>query len=774
MTAIAWPTQLQRIVDRLQRNAIVLAVFSATLFLSALLLFSVQPVFAKMVLPQLGGTPSVWAISMCFFQAVLLLGYCYAYLVNRLVAPRRAPLVHLALLAIAALALPFGLPAGVAPPPGDAYLWLIGVLTLGVGLPFLAVSANAPLLQAWFARTGHPHANDPYFLYGASNLGSLVALLAYPVAIEPVWGLLAQSRIWSAGFCLLAAAIAVCGLQMLLCLDKLQSRPVQQTAAPEREAAAALVTWPARLHWIGLAFVPSGLLVAFSSYVTTDIASAPFIWVIPLAMFLATFIMVFRDRPLIPQATLLVLQPALVGVTLMGLSIFGALGWLLASLAGIAAFFVTTLVAHRELYERRPAPRHLTEFYLWMSFGGVLGGVFSAIVAPQIFNALLEFPLLLLLGLACRPRLGAVLALTAERRDAARQALAGFGVLICLALVLHSGLVGKGVAQITAQMTIVTLALAMQLLRERALRLLVAGTLATACLLLLPTAMNLGQSERSFFGVHRIVVEQLVGPDGRDAGEARMLMHGTTMHGFERTRDERGQPIVGAPPVSSYYHRLSPLYHALQAARQAFVPREGRPFSVGVVGLGTGTMTCNALAGERWRLFEIDPVVVRIAQSRFSFLKQCMPGADVVVGDARLTLGREQAARFDYLMIDAFSSDAIPIHLLTREALLLYLDKLAPDGVLALHITNRHLELSGVTDALVASIPGLHAVNVIDDRGPFREIASSTVVAMSRSAPALAPLAALAGASPARPTQVRPWTDDYSNILPALFRNYWR
>ena len=269
MNASATHLQQVRGLDRLRAHAVVLALFSGTMFLSALLLFSVQPVFAKMVLPKLGGSPSVWAISMCFFQAVLLAGYCYAHVLNRWIPIKRTPLVHLGLLSAATLALPFGLPVGVEPPAGDAYVWLIGVLAVGVGLPFFAVSANAPLLQAWFARSGHPQANDPYFLYGASNLGSLVALLAYPVAIEPVLGLAVQSRIWSVGFVLLGWLIAASGLVMLLCAADAIGRPAAATVARPQEA----VTWGRRLQWIGLSLVPSGLLVAFTSYVTTDVAS---------------------------------------------------------------------------------------------------------------------------------------------------------------------------------------------------------------------------------------------------------------------------------------------------------------------------------------------------------------------------------------------------------------------------------------------------------------------------------------------------------------------
>ena len=310
----------RRLIDQRHKTA-VLGLFAGTLFLSALLLFSVQPMFAKMVLPRLGGSPSVWAVSMCFFQAVLLAGYCYAHALNRFVVARWAPLVHLSLMGIALLALPIGLsPAWSEPAAGETYLWLIGALGAGVGLPFFVISANAPLVQAWFARSGHPHAKDPYFLYGASNLGSLIALLSYPVLIEPFAGLASQAAIWTAGFIALGLGLAACGLAMAA-VQKLGRAGAAADTESTEDAGVAAPAWRDRLVWIWLAAVPSGLLVAFSSYLTTDIASAPFLWVLPLAAFLATFILVFTERPWISQRLLLLVQPLLAAGVMMGLGI---------------------------------------------------------------------------------------------------------------------------------------------------------------------------------------------------------------------------------------------------------------------------------------------------------------------------------------------------------------------------------------------------------------------------------------------------------------------
>ena len=754
---------------RLRDEAATLWIFAATLLLSAFLLFSVQPIFAKMVLPKLGGSPSVWAISMCFFQAVLLAGYCYAWAINRFAPPRKAPLLHLALLAAAALALPFGLPANSEPPAGDAYLWLIGILTIGVGLPFFAVSANAPLLQAWFARTGHPQAQDPYFLYGASNLGSLAALLAYPVLIEPVLGLAVQARVWSSGFVLLAALIGACGLIMVMAGEEDGANPA---AAAGTQQACAPVSWQQCLVWIGLAFVPSGLLVAFSSYVTTDVASAPFVWVIPLALFLATFILVFRDRPVISHTLMLTLQPAVVALTLTGLAIAGTLGWMAATVAGFAGFFVTTMVAHRELYQRRPASQHLTAFYLWMSLGGVLGGVFAAIMSPQIFNALFEFPLLLVLGMLCRPGLANAIADKARRIDALKLAGGGLITIVALMMACRMQMIPVAAAGQITLLVILAGGVLMLLTREQPLRQLALCMLTALALVKLPTAMTLGHSERSFFGVHRIVVEKSTDSDGRISGEARILLHGTTLHGIERIKDAEGRPITGRPVASSYYHPDSPMRRALEIARE-HRKLHGGAFAAGIVGLGAGSMACYAQTSDRWRLYEIDPVVVKIARTEFSFLPRCLPTANIVIGDARLTLAKEPPGRFDYLLIDAFSSDSIPVHLLTREALQLYLDKLSPDGLLTLHISNRHLELESVAAALAGSFPGVHAAFVKDMRKATIDASPSSVMVISRSVSSLAPVLALPGARLASKPSTAVWTDDFSNVLAALIRNYW-
>ena len=742
-------------------TGLILGVFTATLFLSAVLLFSVQPMFAKMVLPKLGGSPSVWAVSMCFFQAVLLAGYCYAHLLSRYLPLRWVPVVHLAVLALAMLALPIGLSESRAEPPaGDAYGWLIVTLALGVGLPFFAVSANAPLLQAWFARTGHPHASDPYFLYGASNLGSLIALLAYPIAIEPFSGLAQQATLWAAGFMALAAMIAVCGVIMVGAARD-AADVTDEPASSHLDSSPLTLTQ--RASWVALAFVPSGLLVAFTSYVTTDIASAPFLWVIPLAMFLGTFILVFRETPVIPHRWMLNAQPLLTLVVVFGLAMVGNSGWTVATLGGTLAFFVATMVCHRELFERRPASRHLTEFYLWMSFGGVLGGVFAALIAPQIFNAIWEYPLLLVLAMACRPGIATRVGGKVLRELVVIAVLAIAAMLLIAALHRH-GVFDLGDSNILRTLMLLGFGSLALLQRGKAAQQLVYTSIAATTLVLLASPMNRGDAERSFFGTHRVADS----PDGT----IRFLLHGTTIHGAERMISKDGAPIE-RPLPATYYHPLGPMSRGVDVARAHH--KGTAPFNVGIVGLGAGAMACNARAGDTWRFYEIDPVVVRIASdpNRFRFLSVCQPNADIVVGDARLTVAKEPDKRFDYLVIDAFSSDSIPIHLMTVEALRLFLDKLTPDGLLALHISNRHLHLASVAAAVATAIPGVHAVLITDRReNQGYDAVNSQVMFVAKSKAALGPVLSWQGASVANPAGVTPWTDDYSDILTAIWRKY--
>ncbi|MEL6871561.1 MAG: fused MFS/spermidine synthase, partial [Pseudomonadota bacterium] len=678
-----------------------LYVYAATLLLSASLLFSVQPIFAKMVLPYLGGSPSVWAVAMCFFQAVLLAGYCYAHALNRFVSVRFAPVIHLSVCCIAALTLPFGLPGWVSEPAtGNTYLWLISVLTIGVGVPFFAVSANAPLLQAWFAKSGHPDAADPYFLYGASNLGSLVSLLAYPFLIEPLFGVDSQRAAWAAGFLALMLTIAACGM---LLIAALRGRDEDGVAAGDitnvgDASEAAEVSNSDRLGWIALAFIPSALLVAFTTHITTDIASAPFLWVIPLATFLATFVVVFRDTSLISHDWVLRLQPTLVVVTLLLVTIPSLVSEMAQGGVAFIAFVLTTLVCHRSLYDNRPAASKLTEFYLYMSLGGVLGGMFAAIIAPQLFNTVAEYPLLLVAGLLARPGLLKAFWASDERDGIVMSgAVAGVAVTAAIAMDLAPAIALKG--GVIVLLLGVSIAVFLQWMREPWI---VGGSLACIAAVIAGTfAVSGVYSERSFFGVSRVMMTE--------DGTTKQLVHGSTLHGVEKIFDEDGNRIKDPVP-GVYYHPNGPMVRGFDVARQA---AKG-PLQIGVVGLGAGSLACFRKPEESIVFYEIDPVIDRIARDpkHFTFMSRCAPNAKTVMGDARLTLNKEKNALYDYLVIDAFSSDAVPAHLLSREALAMYLTKIKPDGLIAMHISNRHMELESVIAATAETLPGIHAVFV--------------------------------------------------------------
>jgi len=745
------------LVDLARNAPAMMWTFTATTFLSALLLFAIQPMFAKMVLPVLGGSPSVWSVSVFFFQAALLAGYCYAHLLMNKAPPHLTGIIHLAVCVVAMICLPIGLSRWWGDPPvGEPYLWQLGMFTVSIGLPFMAVSANAPLLQAWFARTGHPNAGDPYFMYAASNLGSLIALLSYPFVLEPAFGVSALSYLWAYAYVLLVLALAA----SFFLMRGAQAGGVPQTPAlPAGADAGSAPNWMQRLSWIGLAFVPVGLITAFTVHITTDVASAPLLWVIPLALYLLTFVLVFRDPPLISRESLLFLHLVALVVMLITLSQTRHDNWFVTSATGVAAFFTTAMLAHRTLYEARPAARHLTEFYLCMSVGGALGGLFAALVAPKIFTQIHEYPLLLALSMACRP--GALkLSDDRERRKDELVMLwliAAVGILVILWLPQLAAMQRWTLAQWGGPTPIVVMVLcaAMVAYVRFPPRQLVAALLVCLALVWLPSAVNRGESQRSFFGVYRVAA---VGP-------FKILMHGTTLHGAQRFYDDNGNPVDDTTPTT-YYYPGSPIGQTIAKRREVLGAQKGR---YGIVGLGTGSSACHKREGESWRFFEIDPVVINIAKNpkNFTFISKCQPDIDIVVGDARLTMAREEDESFDLFIIDAFTSDAIPMHMLTREAVRMYLAKLKSDGVVVLHTSNRYLDLDAVLGAVLHELPPGTAGIVVSDTGADRSYAQSisTVVIFAKSEEALAPYRAFSGVVELEDGGLRPWTDDYSDIV---------
>ncbi len=728
-----------------------LPLFAATMFISALLMFGIQPMFTKMVLPKLGGSPSVWAVAMCFFQAVLLAGYAYAHFISRRLSSPRGVILHLVVMFAAFAFLPIGLAEGWGRPPGEGTsIWLLGLFAVSVGLPFFAIAGNAPLLQAWFAKTGHKHAADPYFLYGASNIGSLLALLSYPVLIEPFFTISEQSANWAAGYSVLVVFIGMSAMLMLL-----------QRSAPanfiQSKKIAAASPWSMRLRWAGLAFVPSGLLVAVTNYISTDIASAPFLWVIPLSLFLLTFIISFQHRPLIPHKWMLAAQPAVVatmlGFILLDLSLGGMMVWLGLNLL---AFFILAMVCHGELIRRRPVVENLTEFYLWMSFGGLLGGIFAGLLAPALFSSVIEYPLLVLASLLARPKLFGAALLTWRR-----EALLASALLFAVAgpkLLLGYELAAENPALMMVYYLMLGGFIAIS--REKPVRMvLVAAALLAATQIMLPKQQGF-ESIRGFFGVNKVI-------SSKD-GKHRLLLHGTTIHGVQRL-DDKGNPAGERPEPLVYYHRGGAFADVINAVR---AKRKLR--NVAVVGLGSGALACYKKPQEQWKFFEIDPIVIRLAKdpARFTFLSKCAPEAPVILGDARLTLAEESGGLYDMMFLDAFSSDAIPVHLLTLEAIRLYFEKLSGDGVVLFHISNRHMNLAPILAAAAKRL-GLAGLVHYPDTGEVNSKdfkADSYVVVLSRSKKNLGNLAKVKGWSSLPAADVRPWSDDYSDVLGAILQ----
>lgn len=731
---------------------LLLRVYGLAIFLSAALLFAVQPMFTKMVLPRLGGTPGVWSVAMVFFQAMLLAGYAYAHLITRHIPGRGSLVAHLALMAVATFSLPLAIAAGWGRPPVDfAELWLIALFAVSIGLPFFALSANGPLLQAWFARTGHPDAANPYFLYAASNVGSFLALIAYPFVLEPLTRLGQQTRGWTVLFYMLIALIAACGWTML--------RTGKASAEAARAEPAPPPGWREAASFVALAAVPSALLVSVTAHISTDIAAAPFMWVVPLALYLVTFVIVFSTRPILPHRWMVFVEPFFIA-GLVAVMTLDVTSYTLGVLAlNVAAFFAIAMVCHGELNRRRPVAQHLTAFYMWMSLGGVVGGIFSGLVAPNVFNWVAEYPVLIVLAILCRP--GFQLP-----RDW-RSWVTWLSALVIVAIAAAPAFGQQYIASETMfNWTIgIMLAIAIAVSAEP---LPFAAVIAAVFLIgnLYKPEGGRRESLRSFFGVHKI-------HETAD-GQYRVLLHGTTIHGAERLRDDDGHPITGRPELITYYNPNSPLAETVRAVRE----RAGRPIRVAVVGLGTGSMACHSLPGEAWTYYEIDPLVVRIARDpeRFSFIAKCAPDIPVVMGDARLTLANS-AERYDLIVLDAFSSDAIPIHLMTREAMATYRDRLAGNGVVAMHVSNRHMELASVVAGIAHANGLVTRVNnraAREDELESRYVFTSTVAISARADDDFGLLTRSEDWLPREPDPgQRIWTDDYSNVIGAILRQYW-
>jgi hypothetical protein len=738
------------------RNRLVLSVYTLAIFVSALLLFSVQPLFTKMVLPRLGGSPAVWSVAMVFFQSLLLAGYAYAHFLMQF-RNRAIPIaVHLVLLVIAMLTLPLSIANGWGEPPTSGYaFWLLGLFAVSIGLPFFALAANNPLLQAWFVRTGHPDGPDPYFLYASSNIGSFLALLSYPVLLEPMFTLRTQNLIWTSVYGLLIALIAGCGVLLL----RSPASAAVDVLAEHSDAPAP--AWMLRARWIFLAAVPSGLLIAVTAHISTDVAAAPLLWVLPLSLYLLTWVLVFQSRPLLPHRWMLLAQPLAIAGVIVLLAIGGEQNLLLTLGGHLLCFFVIAMACHGELARTRPPAKYLTGFYVALSFGGMVGGLFAGLIAPFTFSWIAEYPILLALAALCRPAGGD------ERLP--RWSLWYWPLLAVLAVVLIGTSWSSGKVMhwlddyrvwVIGAVGVLSALLALGL---NANRWKIFATVAVALVLIRAYPADDGRVEtvRSFFGVHKIVVTP--------QGQYHVLMHGTTIHGAQKFKNDDGTPITGRPEPISYYHKDGGIGLAITAIRE----RKGGPLRVAVIGLGSGTLACASQPGENWKFFEIDQSMVDTASDPkyFTYIKNCEPDLKPVIGDARLTFAREPDGIYDMIIVDAYSSDAIPIHLATEEAMKIYKDKLAPQGVVLMHVSNRHLELESVVVGIADANDLKSWVYNEDSNRDNEYIFATDVVVSAREEADVGKLASSDKWEQTDPTWgERVWTDDYSNILGAVYR----
>jgi SAM-dependent methyltransferase len=728
-----------------------LAIFIAAIFASAALLFAVQPMFTKMVLPRLGGAASVWSVAMVFFQTTLLAGYAYAHVLTRFVPGQKSVIIHLIVMAAACFTLPLHIATGWGRPPqvGEAF-WLLGLFTVSIGLPFFALSANGPLLQAWFARTGHRDAKDPYFLYAASNVGSFLALLAYPVVVEPIVRLGDQTWLWTAGYYVLIVLVAGCGFLLLRSPNRLPD------AAAAGSSIISAPSWGSVASWIARAAVPSGLLIAVTAHISTDVAAVPLFWTIPLAIYLLTFVIVFQTRPFIPHWIAVTIQPAFVLLLVVAILMIPIQSIVLQIVIHLSVFFVCALMCHGELARRRPPPQFLTGYYMWISFGGMIGGILTGLVAPHVFSRIVEYPLLVVLSLLCRP------GLSLPTRGSGQYPLL---FLIGTAALL---LIGLSTADVHFETPLYAVAVGFLLgLTVRYWRTPLPFAAIVAMLFVMNHYNNYGTSAylvRNFFGVLNVLETS----DGR----FRVLYHGTTAQGAQRIRDHDGNLLTGRPEMVSEFHDGGGFAQVVEAVEK----RVGGPINMAVVGLGTGALACRSRPGTTVTYYEIDADIARIARdpNLFSYITECAPKTQVVIGDARLTLADAPDGTYDLLVVDAFIGAAIPIHLLTREALELYFRKLKPNGIVTMHVSNRNLELASVATGIAQS----HGAIVrLYDGGDIEEDADEhrwipTIAAIARKEADFGQLAQ-SEFWPIRdrdPRQ-RVWTDDYSNILGALLRH---
>ncbi len=733
------------------RNILQILLFAGTLFTSAALMFVLQPMFGKILLPLLGGSPAVWNTCMVFYQTVLFLGYLYAHFLSTRLNHHRQILVHLGVILVSFLALPVSLPENVAPPTeSNPTLWLIGILSLSIGLPFFVVSTTAPLIQKWFANVGHHTSDDPYYLYAASNSGSLIALLSYPFLIEPNIGLSSQKSDWSFGFAFLCVLIAGCAFALW------KAQQAKETAE-EPSFGDEELSWAAKLHWLALAFVPSSLLLGLTTFISTDIASVPLLWIIPLTLYLLTFVLVFSKWHDCVHGWMVKAQPVVL-LPFLAYSFINpaVLPYWVDLGIHLTAFFLAVMVCHGELARLRPNTRHLTSYYLIMSFAGMLGGMFNTFVAPFIFNGVYEYPLMIIAALLLRP--GLIASVSEGRKEWLKQIIFP-ALLIVAGLIVFFTIDDLPQYLDTIGVGLILLAGLTYAFRAQPITLaLLTGILISFTFGLHGLLSNTLYQKRTFFGVLSVRESVLSNEEGQPE-KYREFYHGTTKHGAQRLAEKDSRTPL------TYFSRPGPIGQLF-----AEFDKVNTNWEIGIIGLGAGTLACYTKPGQSWAFYELDPLVVDIASNPkyFTYINQCNPKIRMVVGDARLSLEKEPGHKFDLYIVDAFSSDSIPTHLLTQEAIKLYFEKIKPDGILALHITNRHLALKKV---LSNHAENLHLAALIQEFKPQQDIplvVATDWIVMAKKPETLALLKqSQLGSWQKLPLyfDIKPWTDDFTNIV---------
>ncbi|MDQ4063035.1 MAG: fused MFS/spermidine synthase [Actinomycetota bacterium] len=803
-------------------GALMMLLFSATIFVSAALLFMVETMFAKFVLPSFGGTPAVWTGSMMFFQAALLTGYLYVHLTSTWLGARRQAVLHLVVVLLPILFLPLAVP-GEEWAPGtqeNPIFLLLGLLLVSVGLPFFALSTTNPLVQRWVADTDHPSAKDPYFLYRASNLGSIIGLLGYPLFVERVLTLQNQGLIWSASYGLLVLLVIASAVMLWRSnpapasgsatqaeeeMEPLSGDPMSGGGSPQNAEPSLSpgltenVTIWRRLRWVGLTFVPSSLMLGVTAFATTDITPVPLLWVIPLSLYLFSFVIVSSPGQRVPDVIHKVMVLALpVMMALLVIDTLAGLGvpyWARLTVH-ILGFFVVAMVLHGEVFRDRPPARYLTEFYLWIAVGGVLGGVFNALIAPVAFDTVIEYPLAIVLACMFLPGL-VVTHLLDPRRSASEQRpegspegdeptserssgagrLSRLNLVLDLALPVALGLALVGIGWLIDNGYFDFFDETFNLDRASVWYICVGLGAGLACLWFAyvssrPLRFGLGiaavivavtyangetqlYEDRSFYGLYQVTSQPAT--DGSD-GEYHALVVGSTNHGAQIVGPQPPEPIAYHDPTGPF----GQLFDLLPAEATDESP-------ISVLGLGAGVMSCYAEPGQQWDYYEIDPAVESMARNPdlFTYLRDCAGEYNVILGDARLRLAEADSGEYGMIIGEAFSSDAIPIHMLTREATDMYMDKLNENGVLVHHISNRHLELEPVVGDL-ARDRGLVCYAQYDsapENIPYKLASHFTVLAREDADLGNVPTDPRWAPCATNPETDRVWTDDYSNLL---------